>query len=378
MRCRIEPTRIILARRWLGISKTTLARSLDVSVGAVSLWECGERDASLRLSDLAKVLKQPESFFVGPEVPVTDARSVSFRKRHDASRQVREKASAAIDCAAGVLTPTIQSIYGRLPSLNLPSLQGMRPEAAADALRREWNLTDGPLRSVVEQLEAKGVKVYWISESSPSLSAFCKWVDGDPYVVLNSAKRDGCRSRFDACHELAHLVLHRDTDFDNVDPRQLEREADTFTSAFLLPRETFLEDAPRTFDRDHLIALKKVWGVSVQAMVRRLYDLKVFSDWQYEHAFRLMSGWGWRSNPEPQAGHMESSKIHWLLNKELEELDRPPEWFADRAGLAWENVAEMMPVLNLAHMGHSLVSLANEVFDFERQSKSDASLPYDD
>lgn len=360
MQARVEPTRMTLARRLKGLTKGQLAKALEMSVATVTLWEAGERDPTPKLKQLCEVLGQSEEFLTASETPVTNPESVSFRKRADAKRVVRDKAAASVDLASGVVVPALRAFFGRLPSVDLSQMAGLPPEVAAASLREAWGLGESPLRNVVEQLEARGVRVFWVDSDSRSLSAFCKWIESEPYVFLNTAKHDGCRSRFDACHELAHLVLHEEVDFDSVDIRLLEREADAFASAFLLPREPFLEDAPRFFDRDHLFAMKKTWGVSVQAMVRRLFDLQVFSSWQYEYAFRQMSGWGWRSRPEPLAGEMESSKIHSVLCDRLEERDKTPKSFVDELHIPWAIACELMPVLQRRQMALSLSGILAE------------------
>jgi Zn-dependent peptidase ImmA (M78 family)/DNA-binding XRE family transcriptional regulator len=355
MNRRIEPTRLTLARRRVGLSKTQLAQRLGVSSATVGHWEEGRRDATPKIALLAILLGQPEEFFFGPEIPVTEAQAVSFRRRQDATRMVRDRAAAACDLAAGILSPAIRNVFGRLPAVDVPDLSDLSPEAAAEALRHHWNLSDAPLRDAVAQLEARGVRVFWVNEATPSLSAFCRWVDSEPFIILNTAKRDGCRSRFDAAHELGHLVLHREVDFDSADTRDIEREADRFASAFLLPRTSFLRVAPSVFDKDRLLELKGTWKVSIQAMVRRLRDCSVFSEWQYETAYIKMSSWGWRSNPEPLAGEMEGSVVHWKLCDRLAERDiSPQEWVSD-INVAWDDVSQMMPVLPVrqAHLSIS-------------------------
>ena len=347
MESRTEPTRITLARRLKKLSRSKLAEKMVVSVASVTQWETGERNASNRLSDLVLHLDQTEEFLTGSEVPVTLPETVSFRKRYDATRELRDQAAATVDYAAGVLRPALLNFFGNLPPVSVPNLSELRehPEIAAEVLRQEWRLGDAPIKSVVEQFEAKGIKIFWVDTGSPSLSAYCKWIDRDPFIILNTAKRDGCRSRFDACHELAHLVLHRDVNFDTQNMKEIEREADSFASAFLLPKTSFLEDAPRTFNYSALMDLKRTWRVSVQAMVRRLYDLGAFTDYQYQAAFRTMSGWGWRSQPEPLAGPMEPSWIHNHLCSKLEDQDLTPRDFAISNHLSWTNVSELMPVL---------------------------------
>src|SRR5690242_180663 len=63
--------------------------------------------------------------------------------------------------------------------------------------------------------------------------------------------------------------------------REAEREANNFASAFLMPRASVLAHAPRLTTIDHLIKLKKYWGVSAAALTYRLHAVGVLSDWHY-------------------------------------------------------------------------------------------------
>ena len=379
MSCRVEPSRITVARRLMGKTRSALAKDLNVSPTAVKLWEEGERDATSKVELLREVLGQPSAFFYGEEIPVTSHESVSFRRRYDATRDVRDRAAATIDLASGVIQPAIRSYFRRYPDVNVPNLSGMSPEGAADALRRHWGLTDDPISDVVETLEAHGVAVFWVTDAAPSLSAFCKWIDWTPYVVLNTARKDGCRSRFDACHELGHLCLHREINFDSEEnPKILEREADAFASAILLPQKTFLQDAPLNFDPQRFLSIKSTWKVSVQAMVRRLKDLKVYSEWQYEYAFRWMSSEGWRSRPEPRSGLLEGSKVHLKLCEKLEELDITPKGFAETLHLKWDTVASLMPTIKYREMSFRIDSILNDDNPIAEESEGDLNLSYDD
>lgn len=309
------------------------------------MWESGERDASKHIHGIADLLKQPSDFFFGEEVPVTSARDVSFRRRRDAVRRIRDVSAAWIDLAHGILTPSVSSYFTKMPALDLPNLSSLSPANAAESLRKYWELGDYPIRDVVHHLEAKGVMIYWIGINEPSLSAFCKWVGNRPYIVLELSKGDGCRSRFDACHELGHLVLHQDLNYDQCDWRKVEGEADEFASAFLMPKSTFTMDCPRYVDFDRLNSMKATWKVSMQAMIRRMRDLNLITQWQYQEAFKEVSRRGWRSNAEPNAGPLETSYIHSRLCDKLGEMDKPPAEFAREANLSWKTIQEAMPVL---------------------------------
>ena len=74
---------------------------------------------------------------------------------------------------------------------------------------------------------------------------------------------------------------------------RVEKEANTFASAFLMPATTFSKDVMDT-SLDGFLKLKSKWGVSVQAMVVRSRDLGIIDEWQYQELFKQISQKGWR------------------------------------------------------------------------------------
>src|SRR5699024_5969868 len=92
-----------------------------------------------------------------------------------------------------------------LPPVDVPDLEGMEPEAAADLVRAQWSLGVLPIKNVVHLLESRGVRVFSLVEDSREVNAFSSWQGGViPYVFLNTVKSSES-SRFDAAHELGHL-----------------------------------------------------------------------------------------------------------------------------------------------------------------------------
>ena len=96
-------------------------------------------------------------------------------------------------------------------------------------------------------------------------------------MFLNTYK-SAERCRFDAAHELGRLVRHQHAHPQGPD---LEREANAFASAFLMPRASVLASAPRSITLNSLIKFKRVWAVSVAALNHRLHGLGLSSDWTY-------------------------------------------------------------------------------------------------
>src|ERR1700678_4270171 len=95
----------------------------------------------------------------------------------------------------------------------LAPMQGpacVRPHSeAARILRTEWQLGEKPVSNMIHLLESKGIRVFSLAENTVKVNAYSLWRRGKPYVFLNTFK-SAESSRFDAAHELAHLILHQD------------------------------------------------------------------------------------------------------------------------------------------------------------------------
>src|SRR4051812_25232074 len=68
-----------------------------------------------------------------------------------------------------------------------------------------------------------------------------------------------------------------------------EEEADRFASAFLMPKATFLQEAPTRWSFPVFRSLKKRWHVSIQAMVHRAYQLGRLTLASYRRAFMYLN-----------------------------------------------------------------------------------------
>ena len=159
----------------------------------------------------------------------------------------------------------------------------MEPEYIEDVARqtrRHWNLGDGPISNVTLLTEKHGVIVTMIRMDAPNLDAFSTWdpVDERPYIVLGDDGQSPFRSRYNVCHELGHLILHRDVlPVEFNDPgyfKVAESQADRFAAAFLTPSETFSPNIV-TPSLDTFRTLKSRWRVSIKMMIHRAHDLNI-------------------------------------------------------------------------------------------------------
>ena len=130
---------------------------------------------------------------------------------------------------------------------------------------------------------------------------FQNGINGTPYVFLSIDKDSAVRSRFDIAHELCHILLHQDITKEDIESKeklnQIEKEADTFAGAFLLPAETFSREVFSS-SLDNLVRLKERWKVSISCMITRCLNLRLFTDNQVAYLKKQMTYKNyWRREP---------------------------------------------------------------------------------
>lgn len=300
-----NPNRLELARRRRGYSKTRLAELVGVELRSISAYEKGEFSPSPdTLAILARELRFPIEFFFGPDLEVPNTRVASFRAL---SRMTAGERDAAL--GAGAIALLLSEWIDRnfeLPGCDIPDLQGEEPEAAAEMLRSEWQLGYRPIKNIIHLLEAHGVRVFSLAEDTHRVDAFSFWKGERPLIFLNTAKSPE-RSRFDAAHELGHLVLHKHGGPHGHSAGQsVEEQANAFASAFLMPSSSVWATIRSTPTVAQLITYKKKWVVSVAALLYRLWKLRIVSDWQYRSMCIHIADYR-LSEPEPAP--RESSQV---------------------------------------------------------------------
>ncbi len=296
--------RLRLARFRAGLTKSQLAEAAGVSRVTVHKWEA---ELSVprpeALETLSRVLGYPVGFFSGDPVDEPSRSTASFRSM---SHMLAGSRDAAL--AAGSLAFLLGDWVERLFELPEPDLVDLgaegSPEDAARVLREEWGLGARPIRNVVHLLESRGVRVFSLVEQTRSVDAFSMWRDGKPYVFLNTVKTAE-HGRFDACHELGHLVMHRRA---GAGGRGSEEEANRFAAAFLMPAEDVAAVMPSVHGVGEIKLHKKRWRVSAFALNHRLNRLGLLTEWQYRQFCIQLAQQGYRTS-EPDGIERERSAV---------------------------------------------------------------------
>jgi Zn-dependent peptidase ImmA (M78 family)/transcriptional regulator with XRE-family HTH domain len=309
---RFEQGRLRIARELAKLSQAQLAGKVAVSPAAISQFESGSVRPSIEtVTALSIVLDVPQDFFAQP---MTDTHEGFFRSLRRTAvidrRRARAVAHIAHDLAVHA-TAAGQFPASRVPVIPADGLNTPRGqiEKIAAEVRRVLCVPKGPIADVVDILEDHGVVVIRLPLGSADVDAFSLPFADHPVIVLGTDKNDRARSRFDAVHELGHLVLHGEQIWGM---KQVETQAHWFAAAFLMPADEICDQLPATVDWTCLFELKRHWQVSLAALLLRARTLGRMSESTYLTAIKTASARGWRRLEPVPLGALEQPRH--LLN----------------------------------------------------------------
>lgn len=278
------------AREARGLTVVQLAELVGVTKQAVSLYERSKSGpAPATFERLADVLGVPKQHLLLASRPEPSA-AIFYRSMASATKRMRTRAERRLGWFRDIVTWVAG--YVNLPTVDVPDL-GFPPDPArvtadqveqsATTVRRLWGMGDGPIQNVTMLLEAKGIAVTRFELGAEKLDAFLVWEDDTlrPCVVLGADKASAVRSRFDAAHELGHLIVHRHVPKrllgDAASFKLIEDQAHRFARAFLMPQETFAREY-LALTLSALTPVKQKWRVSVAAIAMRAGELGLLSE----------------------------------------------------------------------------------------------------
>jgi Zn-dependent peptidase ImmA (M78 family)/DNA-binding XRE family transcriptional regulator len=275
-----NPEMLILARESLGLSQTELAERVNVNQGTISRIEGGILTPS---EDLLKTfvtaLEYPEHFFFQWDKVYGFNSTVFFhRKRQSLSDRILRKLHAQmnlsrmrIDVLARSTHPDVEFRYMTMD----PEEYEGGVTAIARLIRSTWLLPPGPIRNLTEAIEEAGGIVIEFDFGTKQADAISEWVpNGRPVFMVNAnADIPWDRRRLTLAHELGHIILHR------FPTPNMEEEANEFAAEFLMPRRE-IKPSLYNLTMAKLADLKRIWKVSMQALIERAFQLRTITEYQ--------------------------------------------------------------------------------------------------
>jgi Zn-dependent peptidase ImmA (M78 family)/transcriptional regulator with XRE-family HTH domain len=307
-----DGARLRLAREARAWTQKELARQIgEVTPAAISQFESGDSKPSAQtLTRVAEALRFPISFFGVTPQSQTESPGAFFRSLRSTPVASRNRSHALAELVWQFVNALENRV--RLPSATVPEhpipmkADRTRVEKIAAKVRREWKVPAGPIDDVVQLLERNGVVCVRFKIETTDVDAFSVPFERRPIVVLGSDKQACDRGRFNAAHELGHLVMHKPS-VDNIST--LETQAHWFAAEFLMPADEIADDLPSRVDWPRLLALKGKWRVSIAALLIRAKALGKIGDGEYVSAMKYMSMHGWRKEEPGNLGPAESPTL---------------------------------------------------------------------
>lgn len=307
------PARLTVARNARGMKQTELAEEIGRTPATISKWENDTYDHvpdSSAIARLSEILAVEKSWFY-KVMPLHEGVAF-FRSLKTELYLVRDKISARLKFVYDIFYALDQRV--EFPDVDIPDLMQGRDyktlrsediEVIADELRDYWMLGDDPIDDLMTVIENSGIVVAEDHVDSSKLDGVSQWINQRPFMLLAKDKDGGVRRRFDAAHELGHIIMHQEVKEDDIASHLnlIEEQAMIFAGAFLLPASAFSSDVTDA-TLDVLADIKPKWKVSIGAMIKRLGTLNLITDDHQRNLWKYYSYRKWRGN-EPYDDRLE-------------------------------------------------------------------------
>ena len=171
-----------MARKRRQLTKKDLAEKAGITALTLTRLESGDTSEPVEetVNALARALNFPFEFFYLDDCEELETDAVSFRSLSSLSARQRDAALAA-GTIAFLFDEWVTDRF-EVPKPDLIDLREEDPAAAAEALRGHWGISSKPVQSMVKLLEAKGVRVFALSEQHKNVDAYSCWKDNVPYI----------------------------------------------------------------------------------------------------------------------------------------------------------------------------------------------------
>lgn len=236
--------------------------------------------------------------------------------------------------------------------------EGETGEQLASRVRKEMDLGDKPVPSVIRLLETFGIRVIQLS-SEARIDGMAAMYGKMPVIALNPTVSHD-RFRFNAAHELGHH-LFEDWRAEEEGPHDGNDRAHEFASYLLMP-DSVLEHAFKGFSMVRLVRYKELFGISLAAMIYRGRQRDYLTKANYEHLWREFGRLGWRTREPGFVAPDYSSRLEQMIEHVVTEKK-----------MSYSDVARLAAVDEGVVYSRVLEAIGGRL---PKESESPASIPF--
>ena len=316
--------RLKQARLLAGMTQRELARALcdigyKITAAAISKYEKEKSYPTAQFMLLASsALGVPSTYFL--HQPSRSVDWIGFRCRarlgKTARRIIKVYAADRADAQSELRDLLYPERDYAFPSIPVSSLKDA--EHAAEQLRELWDVGDRPLDNLVQMAEDREVIVIDWADKTGLFDGLSGWCGNKPVAVINS-QFPLDRRRLTLAHEIGHLVMDTSIGDDSDD----EALAFRFAAALLAPANHVYKELrgnSRHLSWGELKVLKRKYGLSMSAWVRRAYDLELISYSEYKTMNIDYKTLGWhKGEPVQYIGDEEPLQLKQMAGRAIAE-----------------------------------------------------------
>jgi Zn-dependent peptidase ImmA (M78 family) len=291
--------------RWARESNNMDLEFVESKFKKITEWERGEDYPTYaQLENLSELYKKPVAVFFFPNIPeistlkascrtlpefVFESLSYKIIRKMNKGKVMQINLKELNDNAnpAPLLLTKIQfSRNIKSDASQLRTLLGITIEQQKNVRK-----SNDALELWRERLLQYGIYVFKDAFEDNSVSGFCLYDDEFPLIYINNSM-SFTRQIFTLFHEVYHLISHTsgidkmsDDFFSTLSEDQLfvEQACNAFAGEFLVPDEDFSKEIKhKTIDNDLVSKLGNLYNVSREVIVRKLLNLRVISQQEYE------------------------------------------------------------------------------------------------
>lgn len=310
-----------------GMTIKQLCAAIDHLVSSTSLskYERGAAQPSAKILNRIAAAYGIKSAQLWGE-PTCNVESIAFRKRSKLGikeeKQIKAFVAEEIEKRVWLLEQFPQQNTFDLPIRGIKINKLIDTEEAAFKLRDTLNLGIDPIGNLTSVLEDQGIFIIQVkaSEGFDGISSIVHYDDNNHTTAAIAIRwgTPGDRQRLTLTHELGHLILDIKEGVDH------EKATYRFGAAFLAPTEQFHKDVGKKRNNvkiDELCYLKKKYGMSIQAILFRLKDLRIITNSYYKEWCFNINKLGWKKHEpvelQPEKPGRFHQQICYALSEEL-------------------------------------------------------------
>jgi Zn-dependent peptidase ImmA (M78 family)/DNA-binding XRE family transcriptional regulator len=275
------------------LTQQQAADILNVARTTITAIENGDRRIKAsELIQLARAYGRDVGDFIRKERPKSEPFQPQFRSTYQAAASLKQIDPECINEFEDLCRSyyELEKITGNILTYNYPDVSrytivesriDQMAENIALQERNRLGLGDAPISFLRELLEREvGLRIFYIKIAPAEFSAMYAYDTELGGCIAANILHPIERQRWSIAHEFAHFLAQRyEADLVGNEYKRLpskERFADAFASYFLLPTGGLLRQiGNRPIRRTDLFELSNYFGVSVEALTRRLESIEI-------------------------------------------------------------------------------------------------------